>query len=59
MQNKAENVSPVDEINWADYEAALGADVVGPMKVRPTSIILCYVERNRSLHDIKTKPNLE
>ena len=34
MQSKAENISQVDEINWAEYEAALGADVVGPMKVR-------------------------
>lgn len=30
--SKAENVSPVDEINWDEYEAVLGKDVVGPMK---------------------------
>merc|ERR1719183_1942135 len=30
--SKAENVTPVAEINWEEYEAALGADVVGPMK---------------------------
>ena len=33
IQSKAENVSPVAEINWEEYEAALGADVVGPMQV--------------------------
>ena len=39
LQSKADNVSPVSEIDWAHYEAELGSDVVGPMKVRVVSII--------------------
>merc|ERR1719181_869259 len=30
--SKAEGVTPAAEIKWEEYEAALGADVVGPMK---------------------------
>ena len=39
-KSKAENVSPVDEINWDEYEAVLGKDVVGPMKVSATFAIV-------------------